>query len=196
MNGNGGIVIAAALLALVCLLSVTAEACFENWVFTWEIKIGGMHFLPKRKKQKQNKAEKDVPAQESGSKKKPDPAKLRRYADFFADLLKRYKKRLHIDTLRICFLSAFDDPYDTAMAYSYAGIALETIAGIAGGDIPELMLHTDLDFDAEEPKLGFYIHANTRFLVLVRIYVVIKREMKRVQKQEAKEKENVQSTDR
>lgn len=196
MNGNGGIVIAAALLALVCLLSVTAEARFENWVFSWEIKIGGLHFLPKRKKQKQNEAEKDAPAQESGGKKKPDIAKLRRYADFFADLLKRYKKRLHIDTLRICFLSAFDDPYDTAMAYSYAGIALETIAGIAGGDIPELLLHTDLDFDAQEPKLGCYIHVNTRFLVLIRIYMVIRREMKRIRKQEAKEKENVESTDR
>lgn len=196
MNGWVGIVIAAALLASVCLLSVTAEARFENWTFTWEVKIGGLHILPRRKKQEQNEADKPASAQESGGKKAPDMAKLRRYADFFADLLKRYEKRLHIDTLRICFLSAFDDPYDTAMAYSYAGVAMEAITGIAGGEIRRLRLHTDLDFDAQEPKLDAYIHANTRLLVLVRIYLAIKREMKRIRKQEAKEKENVQSTDR
>lgn len=194
MNGCVCIVLAAALVALVCLLSVTAEARLEDWTFLWKIKVGGLCILPRRKKRKQE--EKPEPPQQNGSKKAPDIAKLRRYADFFVALLKRYKKRMHIDTLRICFLSAFDDPYDTAMAYSYAGIALESIAGIAGGEIRKLQLHTDLDFDAQEPKLSFYIHANIRFAVLVRIGLTILCEIKRMRKQEAKEKKNVESTDR
>ncbi len=194
MNGYGCIVIAAVVLALFCLLSVTAEARFEDWTFRWEIKIGGLHFLPKRKKRE--KAEDDAPARKTKDKKKPDMGKLRWYVDFFSDILKRYKKRIRIDTLRISFLSAFDDPYDTAMAYSYAGIAMETIAGIVGGEVSGLRLHTDLDFDAQEPKLDAYIHVNTRFLILIRIYLTFKREKKRFQKQEAKEKNNVESTDR
>jgi len=186
----GGLLI---LLFLIAMLSLTAEASFAEGSFAWSIRLCGVRILPRDKKEKKPE-EQDKP---KTPKRKRSFDEIRLYAELFLRLLKRFFKRMKIEHLRIHFLSAFDDPYDTAMAYSYAGLAMETLAGIANGRIRKLELHTDLDFDSEELKLDLYFLASIRLISLLCLLRAFKKGRADIQNQlTAKEKEHVESTDR
>lgn len=167
-----GCVLAAIL--LLGLIKCRVDASFYEGEFDFRLAVGPVAVHPSRLR-KAKKAEE--PAKESTGedeapqkvRKKPDLAYLRALAELALRLLKRFFRVLHIDLLHLYFTSAFDDPYDTAMAYGYAGSAMEAFTAFANGRIRRLELHTEPDFDSVQPRIEVQIILSVRlgFLVFI-----------------------------
>lgn len=201
------IIVGAVLLALVLLslLKCGVEAAYDQSGFWWRLRVGFLRFsLPRRKKTAPSSAHKaggKTKASKAKTKQqtKPSLAYLQALAALGFRLLKRFFRHLHIDRLRIYFLSAYDDPYDTAMAYGWAGTAMEALTDLADGRIRRLELHTELDFDSTQPQLEAQIVIYARLGALVALAVSALhgyRAMRRENKISEKEKKHGKSVDR
>lgn len=150
------IVAGCAVAALVCLLLVKcrAEAAYAQGEFVWRVRIGPITIAPRAgRKERQKDADKPEEDEAAPKHRPPDWIRLRAMAELALRLLKRFFKRLDIDRLRVHFTASFDDPYDTAMAYGYAGSAMEAVTALFGGRVRDLDLHAQLDFDAACPVI-------------------------------------------
>lgn len=73
--------------------------------------------------------------------------------------------RLHLHRLKLHFLSAFEDPCQTAMVYGYAGAAVNALG------LPQLKqadIQLGVDFEQEQPELDGYLS------VTIRVYEILK----------------------
>ena len=192
----GGILV---LFGALALIKCSAEASYNENGFRWAVRVGGIVIVPRGKRKQSGREKEEKPAGEK-TRSKPTLDQIRAYADWGLSILKRFLKSLRIDVLRVHFLSASDDPYDTAMAYGYAGTAMEGVTGAANGRIRHLDLHTDLDFDRTEPELDakIKIFARVGKLAVCALYALCgwRKLKKQFRKSDEKEKEHVQSTDR
>lgn len=159
-------------LALVLLLLVKcrAEAAYAEAGFVWRLRFGPITIAP-RTGRKRRKKDTDKPKVDKAAPKHrtPDMARLRAMAELALRLLKRFFKHLDIDRLRVHFTAAFDDPYDTAMAYGYAGSAMEAVTALSGGRIRHLDLHTQLDFDSNRPEIDAAVTLSVRLGTLLNL---------------------------
>ncbi len=62
-------------------------------------------------------------------------------------------RHLRLERLRIFFLSAFSDPWETVRAYNMAGLCMTALQELAGEQGARMELRSDLDFDAGQPSL-------------------------------------------
>lgn len=202
------IVLAAVVLLIFLALQIKLKvrASYGEDGFSWSVKLGAVRVLPRTKKEKKKAPGKESKA-ESAAKAEPKKRKLpsaetvRAYAELGVKLLKKLLRSMRLDKLRVHFLSAFDDPYDTAMAYSYAGIAMEAAAGMTAGQPCKPDLHTELDFDSQDMKLDADIRVYARLGKLIDLALTAYFGWRSVRKQlrensDAKENNDVQSTDR
>lgn len=193
------LIVVAAVVAVVVLLGLIrcrAEAAYNENGFAWRVTVGPFTIAPRaggREKHKPKKPERET-------HKTPDMAMLRAFFDLGLRLLKRFFKRLKIDLLRVHFTASFDDPYDTAMAYGYAGSAMEAFTAFAAGRIRRLDLHTQPDFDSAQPVIDVRVEMSVRLGSLVQIaisalfgFLSIRR---RAEKKLEKENEHGKSVDR
>ncbi len=187
-------------LALLSLLKCGVEAAYDESGFWWRLRAGVFRFsLPGKKTAPDAAHETDGKGKVPKPKARPSPDHLRALAALGFRLLKRFFRHLHIDRLRIYFLSAYDDPYDTAMAYGWAGTAMEALTALADGRIRRLELHTELDFDSTQPRLEAHIVLYARLGVLAALAVSALRgyrALHRENKKREKEKNNGKSVDR
>lgn len=188
-----GCVLAAFL--LLGLIKCRVDASFYDGQFDFCLAVGPVAVHPGRlKKAKKEKK----PAEESTgegempqkARKKPDLAYLRALADLALRLLKRFFRALRIDLLHLYFTSAFDDPYDTAMAYGYAGSAMEALTAFANGRVRRLELHTEPDFDSAQPRVEAQIILSVRLGCLVFIALSALIGYRSIQRKNHSEKEN------
>ena len=203
------IIVGAVLLALVLLslLKCGVEVAYDESGFWWRLRVGFLRFsLPRKKETAPSPAHKaggktKAPKAKTKQQTKPKPslAYLQALAALGFRLLKRFFRHLHIDRLRIYFLSAYDDLYDTAMAYGWAGTAMEALTAFADGRIRRLELHTELDFDSTQPQLEAQIVIYARLGALVALAVSALhgyRAIRRENKISEKEKKHGKSVDR
>lgn len=190
----------AAVLALVCLVKCRVEAGYDEGGFRWRVSVGFFTLAPRERRERKGKNKKSPKKPEQSSHELPSLGALRDLAELALRLLKRFLGRLRIEWLRVYFVSAFDDPYDTAMAYGYAGEAMEAVAALSNGRIRKLELHTELDFDAAQPQLEAAVTLSVRLGALLAIaisaffgFLSLKRRWK---KQSEKENEHGKSVDR
>lgn len=190
----------AAVLALVCLVNCRVEAGYDEGGFRWRVSVGLFTLAPREKRERKEKNKKSPKKPEPGAHELPSLSALRDLAKLALRLLKRFFKRLRIEWLRVYFVSAFDDPYDTAMAYGYAGEAMEAVTALSNGRIRKLELHTELDFDAAQPQIEAAVTLSARLGALLAIaisalfgFLSLKRRWK---KQSEKENEHGKSVDR
>lgn len=191
----------AAVLALVCLVKCRVEAGYDEGGFRWRVSVGLFTLAPHERRESMRKNKKSPPKKpEQNAHELPSLGALRDLAELALRLLKRFFKRLRIEWLRVYFVSAFDDPYDTAMAYGYAGEAMETVTALSNGRIRKLELHTELDFDAAQPQIEAGVTLSVRLGALLAIaisalfgFLSLKRRWK---KQSEKENEHGKSVDR
>lgn len=190
----------AAVLALVCLVKCRVEAGYDEGGFGWRVSVGLLTLAPRERRERKGKNRKSPKKPEPNAHELPSLSALRDLAKLALRLLKRFLGRLRIEWLRVYFVSAFDDPYDTAMAYGYAGEAMEAVTALSNGRIRKLELHTELDFDAVQPQIEAGVTLSVRLGALLAIaisalfgFLSLKRRWK---KQSEKENEHGKSVDR
>lgn len=145
--------------ALPGLLRCTVRAAYRQGSFSLELYLLGLRLpLPKKRKPGNNPPEKGASLE---GKQRPDLLRFARQAELAVRLLRRFLGKMRVDRLKVHVLSAFPDPYDTAMAYNLAGLSLQALSAFGGG-IRELDLKSDLDFQAERPALDAALHASLR----------------------------------
>lgn len=194
-----GCVLAA--LLLLGLIKCRAEAgCDESGIW-WSVAVGPIPLAPRQKSERAPKQEKQAgPSPDKNARPRPSLPQLRDLAELALRLLKRFFKRLRIELLRVHFLSAFDDPYDTAMAYGYAGEAMEAMTTLADGRIRHLDLRTELDFDSVQSALTAQIRLTVRlgalFTIAISAFFSFLSLKRRWKKQPEKENEHGKSVDR
>lgn len=190
----------AAVLALVCLVKCRVEAGYDEGVFGWRVSVGLLTLAPRERRERKEKNKNSPQKPKQSAHELPSLSALRDLAELALRLLKRFFKCLRIEWLRVYFVSAFDDPYDTAMAYGYAGEAMEAVTALSNGRIRKLELHTELDFDAAQPQIEAGVTLSVRLGALLAIaisalfgFLSLKRRWK---KQSEKENEHGKSVDR
>lgn len=161
----------AALIALLCLIPVGAEIRYDEAGFALAVRAGsvsvriGGRGQEKEKKPKKQKPEKPREPKPEKPRKKgglpPFPV-LKMLAEHGFRTLGRIVSRLHVDVLKIHFVSAFDDPAAAAMAYGTAGTAMEVLLSLGGGRIRRADLRADVDFDSSTPRLDFMLRLTIR----------------------------------
>lgn len=179
-----------AFLVLLALVKCRAEAAYNEDGFRWRVSLGFITLAPREGKPKRGKKPRRAKSAESKTRKAPDIDQLRAWAALALRLLKRFFKRLRIELLRVHFISAYDDPYDTAMAYGYAGSAMETVTELANGRIGRLDLHTEPDFDAAQPRVDAHVIVFVRVGDLIILAISAWRGYRAVKRRAKKEKEN------
>lgn len=185
-----GCVLAA--LLLLGLIKCRVDASYCDGQFDLRLAVGPVAVHPGRLKKAKKTAAEPTGEGEKPQKehKKPDLAHLRALAELALWLLKRFFRALRIDLLHFYFTSAFDDPYDTAMAYGYAGSAMEAFAAFANGRVRRLELHTELDFDSAQPRVEAQIILSVRLGCLVFIALSALSGYRAIQRKNHSEKEN------
>lgn len=167
----GGII---ALAALICAIPAGVEAKFDDNGFSFaarvwfvSIRLGGGKKEKSPNKEKKPKAEKKPLREDGETADKPKaslPALpvLKMLAKRGFRMLGRIVSAIRVDTLRIWFTSAFDDPATAAMAYGAAGTAMETLLRLGEERIAHPDLRADVDFEASEPRLEFLLRLTIR----------------------------------
>lgn len=196
----GGVLVCLLLLGLV---KCRVEAGYDEGGFRWRVSVGAFTLAP-RERRERRKNPKPARAAERPENIHLTLAQLREVAELALRLLKRFFKHLRIERLRVYFVSAFDDPYDTAMAYGYAGEAMEAVTTLSNGRIRKLELRTDLDFDAAQPRIEAAMSMSVRLGALFAIAIsalfgfssLKRRWKKQTEKENEHGKEHGRSVDR
>ena len=137
---------------LICLIPVGIDAAYNSGGFAlglriWRItlKLGGKKKDRPEKKRKNEKKD----GEERKKRKLPDLSILKSLAKRGYRMLCRIVSRLRVDILKIHFVSAFEDPSVTAMAYAAAGTAMDGLLQLGGKRIrhPDLLAETDFQSD-------------------------------------------------
>lgn len=149
-----------AMLVLPGLLRCTVRAAFRQGSFSLELYLLGFR-LPLPKKRKHGNNPRETGASLKG-KQRPDILRFARQAELAVKLFVRFFEKMRVDRLKVHILSAFPEPYDTAMAYNLAGLSMQMVMQLAGDGIKELDLRNDLDFYGEKPVLEAALHASLR----------------------------------
>lgn len=117
------------------------------------------------------KAEKEAAAAAAPPqpKKKPDIHFLLALAKMGLRAVKRLFRSFSIDFLKLHYVAATSDPYDTAMQYSYLGAAFNAIAATAGTSIrvKKSDVWLDADFVSETPQI------EARLVLSLQLYKVV-----------------------
>lgn len=154
------LIIIAALLIVLCMISVGVSVSFYEGKLVLSVKLCAkqIRILPKEhdKSGKPKKAEKP----EKDKKPRRLPFNFDDYvsiAQIALRMLNRLRRKLYFDRIRIKFAAASDDPYATVMQYSLVCAALESLAPAFENVIrvKERDISVSTDFDAQKPVLGF-----------------------------------------
>lgn len=154
------LIIIAALLIVLCMISVGVSVSFYEGKLSLSVKLCAkqIHILPKE----HDKSGKSKKAEKPAKKKKPKrlPFSFNDYvsiARIALRMLNRLRRRLRFDRIRASFIAASDDPYTTVMQYSTVCAALESLAPAFENVIrvKERDIRVSTDFDAQKPVLGF-----------------------------------------
>ena len=148
------------MLALPGLLRCTVRAAFRQGSFSLELYLLGFRVsLPDKSTPGNNIPEKGAPLERE---RRPDLLRMARMAELAVKLFSRAVGKMRVERLKVHVLSAFPEPYDTAMVYSLAGLSMQTVMLLAGDRIRELDLRSDLDFEGQRPVLNAAVHASLR----------------------------------
>ena len=110
----------------------------------------------KEKKPKEAKKKEEKPA-EKKPRKLPSAAIILSLLKNGCDLLCRFIAGLRVEFLRIHFVSAFEDPSVTALAYGMAGTAMDGLMRLGKGRIRFTDLRAEVDFDRGSPVIDFRV---------------------------------------
>lgn len=165
------LIIILALLLLVLCLPVGADVGYCDGDLRAWLRIGGrllQLYPPKPKAKKQPKPEReDKPKTEQPKKKRALPDVSRdEVMDAVSLAVKSVKKlRFHLHKLKLHFISAFSDPYQTAMVFGYANGA---VSALGLEHLQQADIQIGADFEGESLHLDGYLS------VTVRIYYICK----------------------
>lgn len=132
------------LLALLLYLSVGVDVGYTGGQVLLRLRVGALAFtlLPRKPKAKKKrtkpKKDKSPSAAAQPKEKKKLPFTLDDILDAGELMIRSIKKlRFRISRLKLHFISAFPDPYTTAMAYGYASAAVNALRmdRVKGADI-------------------------------------------------------------
>lgn len=164
------------LLVIVLLLSlpVGIDAAYEEKLFYLWIRVGAKRFriLPGKFGKKDHKRKNTGKAEEADPSPKGKKKRVAWNIDWdeikaALDLLIRSVKKLRFQVrrLKLHFISAFPDPYDTAMAYGCANAAANALGlyRVKHGDV-----RLSADFTGESPVIDAYLS------ITIRIYYLCK----------------------
>lgn len=174
--------IIAAVIALIMLIPVGADAGYENGEVHVSAKICGllMPIFPRPpedpskppahpKKEKKPKKKKNEAAE--GEEKPKKKLKFDFTADELLALLRKvlkgfgkFGRKLKVDRFLLRFTAAGDDPYNTAMMYAYVNTALSSLAPLCRKRfaVKDCEISTYVDFTEEKPKIDLGFAATIR----------------------------------
>lgn len=136
------------LVILPCCVRCQFVAALRQGSFSFELRLLGLRLAGNKKSSKRSSYE---------HKKHPELSGLLRYGDELLKLVPRFLEKLRLERLKIDFLSAFSDPFETVMAYDLAGTLFTALMAKVG---EHMELHNDLDFEAGEPRLEAELRAS------------------------------------
>ena len=164
------------LLAALLYLPVGADVGYCEGAFTAYARVGAWKLCvyPRKQKPKKEKKPKKQPAPQEAAPAEEAPKKKKGLPDVTKDevlgavrVVFRAIKRLRfrLNRLKLHFISAFPDPYDTAMIYGYANAGLNAL-GLTSLKQSDIQL--GVDFNRE------HYYADGYLSVTIRIYYVLK----------------------
>ncbi len=130
--------------------------------------------IPKKKKTPTQTGEASEPnGTEKKGKKQFDKETLKGLVKPALKALGRFRKKLHVDYLRIHYTFATDDPYKTAMGFGMSSVALGTILPLVENafNIEERDIGTSFDFLSDKPEFDCWI--TTTIQVWEVLYIAI-----------------------
>lgn len=167
-----------AIIVLLLLLPVGADAAFTGGVFSLSVKLGPLklHLLPAKPKKKGKKPKEKKPKKPKEKKAGREKPKLKLTVEDIKEMaglalraLSRLRRFLSIDVLMLHLRVAGDDPYDTVRQYGAVNAAL-------GAILPQLQrafkikrqdIQTEIDFSQEK------ISADVRFAATYQIWEIL-----------------------
>lgn len=181
------IAIIAALLAVLCMVSVGVSLSFYEGKLHLALKAWAKQIpvLPKE----HDKSEKPRKTDDSASnkKKKRLPFSFDDYVQIVRIVLKalnRLRRRLYFDRIRLKYIAAGADPYETVLRYSAVCAALDSLAPAFENAVrvKEREIDISTDFDAEKTVFGFDFSLSIRIgsllglallaaLSLIKVYI-------------------------
>lgn len=161
------LVIVLLVLTVLLLTPLGVDGGYSGKSLILGIRIGflNIRILPKKKKQTVPKVPKKqkLPKQareKTEKKKKPfDKKMIKSLIKPALKALGRFRKKLHLDYLRIHYTFASDDPYKTAMGFGMSSVALGAILPLVENafDIGERDIGTSFDFLSDKPEFDCWI---------------------------------------
>ncbi len=159
-----GWMIVIVLLLLILLLPVGIDAAYASGALTLKLKTGPIRIqlLPAKKKKKPKQRKEKPTRADQDSSGHDDAGKLRLGRDDVLTLLRlvlrtlrRFRKHLSVDLLRLYWIAAAEDPYDAAVQYGAMNAALTAVIPLAESvlKIREKDVRTDFDFEARSPVI-------------------------------------------
>lgn len=140
----------------------------KNLVLGIRIGFLNIRVFPKKKKYtkpkipKQKKIPKQTSEKAEGAEKSEKPFDIEMLKGIIKPVLKslgRFRKKLHVDYLRIRYTFATDDPFKTAMGFGVSSAALGAIIPLIDNafDIGERDVGTSFDFLSDRPTFDCWI---------------------------------------
>ena len=179
------LIIFIAILLLIFAVPYGVDASYENAVLRLGVKAGPFRIwlLPKKEKsekklqKQQNKAAGKKPAKNKEQdqaqtvkpKKKLDIPFLIALVKIGCRAIKRVSRSFSVDYLRLYYVVATNDPYDTAIQYSYLCGALAAVPEILGDTVHvrKQDVQLGMDFTREKPEISGRIVISLQLYKLV-----------------------------
>jgi len=177
------LVIVLLVLTVLLLTPLGIDGGYKGKTLILGIRIGFLNIrvIPRKKKHAKPKIPKNKTPKQSlvnteTTKKPKKPFDIETLKGLIQPALKalgRFRKKLHVDYLRIHYTFATDDPYKTAMGFGVSSAALGAVLPLVENafDIGERDIGTSFDFLSDKPEFDCWI--TTTIQVWEIIYIAI-----------------------
>ncbi len=177
------------LIALIMLIPVGADIGYENGELHVSAKACGvlMSLYPKPQEEEKHKKEHEQKAEEKAKEEKPKKDKLPLDIGKFSkeemlELAKaglsavgKFGRKLKVDRFLLHYTAAGNDPYNTAVTFSYVNAALSSLAPICAKrfTVKDCSVWTDIDFTKDKTALDLGLAMSIRIGQIVAIVLAV-----------------------
>lgn len=176
------------LIALIMLIPVGADIGYENGELKVSAKACGilMPLYPKPpEEEKEEKKEKEQKEEKKAAQKKPakekKPLTLPKFSkEEMLELAKagigavgKFGRKLKVDRFLLHYTAAGNDPYNTAMTFSYVNVALSSLAPMCAKrfTVKDCSVWTDIDFTKDKTEIDFGLAMSIRIGQILAIVI-------------------------
>lgn len=176
------------LIALIMLIPVGADIGYENGELKVSAKACGilMPLYPKPpEEEKEEKKEKEQKEEKKAAQKKPakekKPLTLPKFSkEEMLELAKagigavgKFGRKLKVDRFLLHYTAAGNDPYNTAMTFSYVNAALSSLAPMCAKrfTVKDCSVWTDIDFTKDKTEIDFGLAMSIRIGQILAIVI-------------------------